>query len=46
LFAHLGNQTVPGAILADQWPSVIVLVAVTIAGGALTTFLLSRQDVA
>jgi ABC-2 type transport system permease protein len=46
LFAHLGNQTVSGAIMADQWPSVIVLVAVTIAGGALTTFLLARQDVA
>jgi ABC-2 type transport system permease protein len=46
LFAHLGNQTVPGAVMADLWPSVIVLAAVTIAGAALTTFLLSRQDVA
>jgi hypothetical protein len=39
-------QTVPGAIVADQWPSVIVLVAVTLAGAVLTSFLLSRQDVA
>jgi ABC-2 type transport system permease protein len=46
LLAHLGNQTVPGAIEADQWPSMIVLAAVTLAGVALTTILLSRQDVA
>jgi ABC-2 type transport system permease protein len=46
LFARLGDQTVTGAVMVDQWPSVIVLVAVTLAGAALTTFLLSRQDVA
>jgi ABC-2 type transport system permease protein len=46
LLAHLGNQTVPGAIEADLWPAVIVLAAVTLAGAALTTILLSRQDVA
>jgi len=46
LFAHIGNQTVPGALEADQWPSVIVLVAVTVAGVVLTTVLLTRQDVA
>ena len=46
LLAHMGNQTVPGAIEADLWPSVIVLAAVTLAGVALTTILLSRQDVA
>lgn len=46
LFAHIGNQTVPGAVEADQWPSVIVLVAVTIVGVVLTTVLLTRQDVA
>jgi ABC-2 type transport system permease protein len=46
LLAHIGNQTVPQAIEADLWPSVIVLVAVTVAGAALTTILLTRQDVA
>jgi ABC-2 type transport system permease protein len=46
LFAHIGNQTVPGAIEADLWPSVIVLAAVTIIGVVLTTVLLTRQDVA
>ncbi len=46
LFAHIGNQTVPGAIEADQWPSVIVLAAVTLVGVVLTTVLLTRQDVA
>jgi ABC-2 type transport system permease protein len=46
LLAHIGNQTVPGAIEADLWPSVIVLAAVTLAGAALTTILLTRQDVA
>jgi ABC-2 type transport system permease protein len=46
LLAHIGSQTVPGVIEADLWPSVIVLAAVTVAGAALTTILLSRQDVA
>jgi ABC-2 type transport system permease protein len=46
LLAHIGNQTVPGAIEADLWPSVIVLAAVAVAGAALTTILLTRQDVA
>jgi ABC-2 type transport system permease protein len=46
LFAHIGNQTVPGAVEADLWPSVIVLVAVTVVGVVLTTVLLTRQDVA
>jgi ABC-2 type transport system permease protein len=46
LLAHIGNQTVPGAIEADLWPSVIVLVAVMVAGAGLTSVLLSRQDVA
>jgi ABC-2 type transport system permease protein len=46
LLAHIGNQTVPGAIEADLWPSVIVLAAVAVVGAALTTFLLTRQDVA
>jgi len=46
LLAHIGNQTVPGAIEADLWPSVIVLAAVALAGAALTTILLTRQDVA
>ena len=46
LLAHIGSQTVPGAIEADLWPSVIVLAAVTVAGAALTTILLTRQDVA
>ena len=46
LFSHLVNQTGQGTTMADQWPSVIVLVAVMLAGAALTTFLLSRQDVA
>jgi ABC-2 type transport system permease protein len=46
LLAHVGNQTVPGAIEADLWPSVIVLAAVAVAGAALTTILLTRQDVA
>lgn len=45
LLAHMGNQIVPGAIEADMWPSVIVLAAITLAGAALTTFLLMRQDV-
>jgi ABC-2 type transport system permease protein len=46
LFAHIGNQTVPGAVEADVWPSVIVLAGVTLLGFVLTTVLLSRQDVA
>jgi ABC-2 type transport system permease protein len=46
LMAHIGNQTVPGAIEADLWPSVIVLVAVTMVGLVATTILLTRQDVA
>jgi ABC-2 type transport system permease protein len=46
LLAHIGNQTVPGAVEADLWPSVIVLAALTLAGAALTTILLTRQDVA
>ena len=46
LLAHIGNQTVPGAIEAELWPSVIVLAAVAVAGSALTTILLTRQDVA
>jgi ABC-2 type transport system permease protein len=46
LLAHIGSQPVPGVIEADLWPSVIVLAAVTVAGAALTTILLSRQDVA
>ena len=46
LLAHIGSQIVPGVIEADLWPSVIVLAAVTVAGAALTTILLSRQDVA
>jgi ABC-2 type transport system permease protein len=45
LLAHIGDQTVPNAIEADLWPSVIVLVSVMIAGILLTTLLLSRQDV-
>ncbi len=46
LFAHIGNQTLLGAVQADLWPSVIVLAAVTIVGLVLTTVLLTRQDVA
>lgn len=46
LLAHIGNQTVPQAIEADLWPSVIVLAAIAVAGAALTTILLTRQDVA
>jgi len=46
LFARLGDQAVPGVTMVDLWPSVIVLAAVTLAGAALTTLLLSRQDVA
>lgn len=46
LLAHIGNQTVPGAVEADLWPSVIVLAAIAVAGAALTTVLLTRQDVA
>jgi ABC-2 type transport system permease protein len=46
LLAHIGNQTVPGAVEADLWPSVIVLAAIALAGAALTTVLLTRQDVA
>ncbi len=46
LLAHIGNQTLPGVIAADQWPSVIVLAGVTLAGILLTTVLLARQDVA
>ena len=46
LLAHAGNQTVPGATKADLWPSVIVLVAVTLVGMVLATVLLARQDVA
>jgi len=46
LLAHLGNQTVLGATEADQWPSIVVLVAVMFVGAVLTTILLTRQDVA
>ncbi|MGH7761719.1 MAG: hypothetical protein ACREOY_09945 [Candidatus Dormibacteraceae bacterium] len=46
LLAHIGNQTVPGAVEADLWPSVIVLAAIALAGAALTSILLTRQDVA
>lgn len=46
LLAHIGNQTVPGAVEADLWPSVIVLAAIALAGTALTSILLKRQDVA
>jgi ABC-2 type transport system permease protein len=46
LLAHIGNQTVPGAVEADLWPSVIVLAAIAVAGAVLTTVLLTRQDVA
>jgi ABC-2 type transport system permease protein len=46
LLVHMGNQTVSGAIEADLWPAVIVLAAIAVAGAALTTILLTRQDVA
>lgn len=46
VFGHLGNQTIPGVDQADLVPSLIILVAVTIAGFALTTVLLARHDVA
>jgi ABC-2 type transport system permease protein len=45
LFAHVGNQTVPNAVEADLWPSVIVLVALFVVGIAITSVLLTRQDV-
>jgi ABC-2 type transport system permease protein len=45
LLVHMGNQTVTGAIEADLWPAVIVLSAIALAGVALTTILLTRQDV-
>lgn len=46
LFAHMGNQQAPGSAEADLWPSVIVLVALFAVGVAITSVLLSRQDVA
>jgi ABC-2 type transport system permease protein len=46
LMAHLGNQTISNVVLADQWPSVIVLVALFVVGIAVTSVLLTRQDVA
>ncbi|MDQ6876169.1 MAG: hypothetical protein M3082_00405 [Candidatus Dormibacteraeota bacterium] len=46
VLAHIGNQTLPGVIEADLWPSVSVLAGVTLAGILLTTVLLARQDVA
>ncbi len=46
LLSHLSHQTLPGIDQADQWPSLIVLVAVTAIGFVLTTILLARQDVA
>jgi hypothetical protein len=45
LFAHVGNQTVAGAVEADLWPSVIVLAALALVGVVLTSLLLTRQDV-
>ncbi len=46
LFAHMGNQTVPGAAEADLWPSVIVMVSLFVVGVVITSVLLRRQDVA
>jgi ABC-2 type transport system permease protein len=46
LFAHLGNQALPGGSPADEWPSIIILVSVMAVGAVLTTILLARQDVA
>ncbi|HEV2034463.1 MAG TPA: hypothetical protein VGU71_09745 [Candidatus Dormibacteraeota bacterium] len=46
LLGHLSQQKLTGADQADQWPAVIVLVAVTVVGFVLTTILLARQDVA
>jgi len=46
LMAHLDGQSVPNLALADQWPSVIVLVALFVVGIAITSVLLTRQDVA
>ena len=46
LMAHLSGQSMPNVVLADQWPSVIVLVAVFAVGIAITSVLLTRQDVA
>lgn len=46
LLGHLSQQKLGGVDQADQWPAVIVLVAVTVVGFVLTTILLTRQDVA
>ncbi len=46
LFAHMGNQTVPGAAEADLWPSVIVMLSLFVVGVVITSVLLRRQDVA
>ena len=46
LLGHLSNQTLPGIDQAGQWPSLIILVALTVVGFVLTTVLLTRQDVA
>ncbi len=46
LLAHIGNQTVPNAVEADLWTSVIVLVSLFLAGIAITSVLWTRQDVA
>jgi ABC-2 type transport system permease protein len=46
LLGHLSNQTLSGVDQAGQWPSLIILGAVVVAGFVLTTLLLVRQDVA
>jgi ABC-2 type transport system permease protein len=46
LFAHISNQTVQGVVVADLWPSVIILAAVALVGVVLASVLLARQDVA
>ena len=46
VFAHLGDQQIPNVALVDQWPSVIVLGALFVVGIAITSVLLTRQDVA
>ncbi len=45
LMAHMDGQSVPNLVLADQWTSVIVLVALFAVGIAMTSVLLTRQDV-
>jgi ABC-2 type transport system permease protein len=46
VLTNLGNQTLPNIVQADLWPSLAVLVGLMVAGAALTTVLLVRQDVA